>query len=245
MSDLHPALQLLGTIAGLWILATLLARHLQALVLLLTRSGAVASGAYDLLVLPGVIVHEAAHLLVAFLLRVRIVRADLFRFRRPSDLRQGEVVVQRVDPLRMSLIGAAPLLVGMLLVLLLLRLVQLPPLEHTPSALWTLFPVFKEPLSLLGLYTVWAIANAMFPSSADRVAWRAVGGAIALLIVLAAITGLWPAVPARLLSVTLDMMLHLTRGLLRILMLDLALLVVVVGLEWLVGQLSGRRAIHR
>jgi hypothetical protein len=137
------------------------------------------------------------------------------------------------------------LLVGMLVVLLLLSLVQLPPLEHTPNALRTLAPVFREPLSLLGLYMVWAIANAMFPSSADRAAWRAVGGALALLIVLAAITGVWPAVPAQLLNATLDIMSHLTRGLLRILMLDLALLIVVVGLEWLVGQLSGRRAIHR
>src|SRR3712207_6449637 len=94
----------LATVAALWLLSMMLASNLQGFVLLLTRSPAAASVVYDLLVLPGVVLHEAAHLLAALVLRVRVIQVDLFRFRRPGDLRQGEVLVERVDPLRMSLI---------------------------------------------------------------------------------------------------------------------------------------------
>ncbi len=76
MIPIPVPLALLGTLAGLWLLAGLLAARLQTLVLVVTRSAHSASMAYDLVVFPGVVVHEAAHLLAALVLRVRILRAD-------------------------------------------------------------------------------------------------------------------------------------------------------------------------
>ena len=227
-------LAMIGSLAGLWLLATLLAWHLQRLVLLLTGSTTVAAVAYDLLVLPGVVLHELAHLVAAVLLGVRIVRADLFRFRRPGDPRQGEVVVQRVDPLRMSAIGAAPLIAGVPTVLLLLRFLQIPPLGLTSGAFAALQPLLHDPLRLLGLYLVWAIANAMFPSAADRAAWWVVGVLLAIAAAFGVYTGQWPALPAGGLEVLLSGAARLTTGLLPVVALDLGLLIVVTGLEWLV-----------
>ncbi len=58
--------------------------------------------------------------------------------------------MERVDPLRMSLIGAAPLLLGIPLVLWLLSMLPVPPL----GLQWAVVPgrVSREPLHWLGLY---------------------------------------------------------------------------------------------
>jgi hypothetical protein len=244
MSSVPIPLALLATLVGLWLLASLLAAHLQGLVLLLTRSGRAAAALYDLLVLPGVVVHEAAHIVAAVCLRVRVVRADFFRFRRVGDARQGEVIVEHVDPLRMSLIGAAPLLAGVPLVLLLLRALALPPLGLTLAAFEALCPLMREPFNLLGLYLVWAIANTMFPSAADRAAWWVVGVALAIGAALFAVTGQRPVLPEGLHRSLLVAAARLTGGLLPVLLLDLVLLVAIVCLEWLAGRLTGRRVVR-
>jgi hypothetical protein len=245
MSDLSAPTQLLATLGGLWLLATLLASHLQGLVLLVTRRPGIASMTYDLLVFPGVVVHELAHLVVAVLLRVRVLRAELFRFRGINDLRQGEVIVERADPLRMSLIGAAPLLVGVPLVLLLLRGLDLPPIDLSLAALVPLRTVLHEPFRLLGLYVLWAIANAMFPSAADRAAWWIVGLGLAVLVGIVVLTGAWSALPLDMHAALFSSAARLNEGLFPILLLDLGLLCVVVGLEWAAGRLRGRRVVRR
>jgi hypothetical protein len=229
--------------AALWWLSSLLAGHLQGLLLLLTGSSAASSAAYDLAVLPGVVLHELAHLLVAVMLGVRVVHADLFRFRRPGDPRQGEVIVERVDPVRMSLVGAGPLLAGLPVVLLLLHWLHVPPLGLTPGVLQALRPLLREPWSLLRLYLLWAIANAMFPSAADRAAWWIVGIAGLLVAAVGALTGYWPALPSRAADLLLSGAARLTTGLLPVVVLDLLLLALVIGLEWLMGRITGRRLI--
>jgi hypothetical protein len=236
-------LALLGTLAGLWLLAGSLAARLQVLVLVVTRSPDSASIAYDLVVFPGVVVHEAAHLLAAFVLRVRILRADLFRFRRAGDSRQGEVIVERVDPLRMSLIGAAPLLLGIPLVLWLLSMLPVPPL----GLQWDVVPgrVSREPLHWIGLYLVWAISNTMFPSSSDRAAWWVVGVAASVAVVLVVLTGQRLSIPEHLQASVLEAAARLTSGLLPVLILDLVLLAALIGLQWIVSQITGRHVVRR
>ena len=241
--EVSSILVLLGTLAALWLLAGLLARHFQGLILLATHSPWAASAGYDLLVLPGVVLHELAHLVLAMLLRVRVVRADLFRFRRPGDARQGEVIVQRVDALRMSIIGAGPLLVGVPVALLLLRWLQLPPLSFTTDALTAILPLLGEPWSLVRLYLLWAVANTMFPSAADRAGWWTVGLVAAALVVMGLLTGYRPALPPTFVAALMVRAAWLTGGLLPIVALDIILLLLLLALERLAEQLTGRRLI--
>ncbi len=243
MIPIPVPLALLGTLAGLWLLAGSLAARLQVLVLVVTRSPHSASIAYDLVVFPGVVVHEAAHLLAAFVLRVRILRADLFRFRRAGDSRQGEVIVERVDPLRMSMIGTAPLLLGIPLVLWLLSMLPVPPL----GLQWDVVPgrVSREPLHWIGLYLVWAISNTMFPSSSDRAAWWVVGVAASVAVALVALTGQSLSIPEHLQVRVLEAAARLTSGLLPVLVLDLVLLAALIGLQWIVSQITGRHVVRR
>ena len=237
------ALGLLVTVAALWWLSSLVASHLQGLILLLTGSSTASSAGYDLAVLPGVVLHELAHMLIAILLGVRIVRANLFRFRRPGDPRQGEVIVERVDPVRMSLVGAGPLLAGLPVVLLLLHWLHVPPLGLTPGVIQVLRPLLGEPWSLLRLYLLWAIANTMFPSAADRAAWWIIGIAGLLVAAVGALTGYWLALPPRMADTVLAGAARLTSGLLPVVALDLLLLALIIGLEWLMGRITGRRLI--
>lgn len=243
MIPIPVPLALLGTLAGLWLLAGSLAARLQVLVLVVTRSRHSASIAYDLVVFPGVVAHELAHLLAAFVLRVRILRADLFRFRSAGDSRQGEVIVERVDPLRMSLIGAAPLLLGIPLVLWLLSMLPVPPLGLE----WAVVPgrVFREPLHWLGLYLVWAISNTMFPSSSDRAAWWVVGLATGVVVALVVLTGQRLSIPEQLQASVLEAAARLTSGLLPVLVLDLVLLAALSGLQWIASQITGRHVVRR
>ncbi len=231
-------------LAALWLLAGLLARQIQALVLLVACSGKASSAGYDLVVLPGVVLHELAHIVAAVVLRVRVVRADLFRFRRPGDSRQGEVIVERADPLRMSVIGAAPLLLGLPALLLILRSLELPPLGLSIEAMQALRPLLGQPSTLLRLYLLWAIANTMFPSAADRAAWWIVAVAAAAIVVMVVLTGYSIELPPRLLQALLTGAARLTAGLLPIVILDLALLVIVAALVSLAERATGRRVVR-
>ena len=237
MSHLHPAVQLVITLAGLWILATLFAQHLQRTLFIFTRSIVFATRAYYLLLFPGIVLHELAHVLVALMLRVRVLQVDLFRLRRNGDPRQGEVVVVRADPLRMSLIGAAPLLLGIPVVLTLLRIVDVPALGLSMASLDALRPIVRDPLRLLGLYALWAIANAMFPSAADRAAWRIIAIVIAAVAAVVLLSGQSINIPPQYVATAADAAGRLAAGLLPVLIGDAVLLVIVVllghvGMSW-------------
>ena len=237
MSQFHPAVQLAITLAGLWILATLFAQHLQRTLFIFTRSAAFATRAYDLLLFPGIVLHELAHVLVALMLRVRVLQVNLFRLRRKGDPRQGEVVVVRADPLRMSLIGAAPLLLGIPVVLTLLRIVDVPALGLSMASLDALRPIVRDPLRLLGLYALWAIANAMFPSAADRAAWRIIAIVAAVAAVVLLMSGQSIDIPPQYVATAADAAGRLAAGLLPVLIGDAVLLVIVVllgyvGMSW-------------
>jgi hypothetical protein len=242
---LPAPLALLATLGAIWLLSDRLASYFQGVALLLTRSPRTASMAYDLLAFPGVVVHESAHIVLAWLLRVRVIRADLFRFRRGGDTRQGEVIVQRVDALRMSLIGAAPLLFGVPLVLWLLGRLPVPPIVLSTAVLDLLHFIAGAPGNALGLYLVWAVANTMFPSAADRAAWWVLGVIALAVAVVFLLAGERLAIPLAVQQSLLGYAVRLTNGLLPVLVLDLLLLLLLVCLEWLASRLTGRRVIRR
>jgi hypothetical protein len=238
-------LWLLIVLAGLWVLGALLSRHIQGLILLLSGSGRTATAVYDLLVLPGVVLHELAHVIMALLLGVRVLCVDLFRFRGASDPRQGEVIVARADPLRMSLIGAAPLLMGLLVLLLLVRWLDPPAVGLSLAALDQLGRFVRDGWAALGLYLLFAIANTMFPSAADRQAWWVVGAVAALLLTILLLLGVRPTLPPQWLGLLTTRADQLVAALLPVIVLDVLCLAVVIVLETIVSRVRGRRVIYR
>jgi hypothetical protein len=151
-------------------------RHLQGLLLLLTRNPVLSQGIYALLFFPGVLVHEGSHWLVARLLGVEVVEVSLLPQREADGrLRFGFVEIAEAGRIRSALIGIAPLIFGTASLLLLSNLVV--DLDGLTTALFKanwfvlwrqLLGVIRAPDALLWLYLSFAISNAMLPSGSDR-----------------------------------------------------------------------------
>ncbi len=151
----------------------------QTLFYNLTHRLDVALVIFSLFLLPGVIVHELSHFLMAKLLGVSTGRFSLIPKTLPNGkLRLGYVETVKVDFLRDSLIGFAPLLIGSILIgvigvskLHLLDIlnsfIQDPLHQIKPSLLF----LVHQPDIWLWFYLLFAISSTMIPSASDRRSW--------------------------------------------------------------------------
>lgn len=188
------------TIVPLAFLQRLLHREIQASLLILSRSPAFTITLFSIIFLPGVLLHESSHYLVALILGVQTARFSLIPQMLPNGrLQLGYVETVRSDMVRDSLIGAAPLIAGGSLVAFLAvsRLDLLP--------LWDVLRNGQFGLVWLGLtllpntadfplwfYLLFTISSTMLPSPSDRHAWLPLGVAIAVLLALAVLAGAGP-----------------------------------------------------
>jgi hypothetical protein len=158
-------------------------RHLRGVAYLFTGRQRWAVVLYALILFPGVLLHELSHWLFANLLGVRTGAVSLLPRQQPDgsiQLGYVEYYRRRLDPLRESLIGGAPLITGTLVILLIgIRVFDIPTLR---TALATgeiaglsaaLGQLFNTPDFFLWLYLIFAVSNAMLPSPSDRRAWPA------------------------------------------------------------------------
>lgn len=172
--------------------------HLHGLSLLLTGKPERAVILYAVVLLPGVLLHEISHWLMANLLGVRTGALSLVpRRRADGSVQLGYVEYYKgrtLDPLRESAIGAAPLLTGTAVILLIaLRIFSVTSLGTAVRSgdLDTLYlalsELFQTNYILLWVYLLFAIGNGMLPSASDRKAWPAfllVIGIVALVLYL-------------------------------------------------------------
>jgi hypothetical protein len=118
--------------------------------------------------------------------------------------------VAHVDPLRSSLIGLAPLISGSLLVALIGAHLQLDAVGDVfLSGDWQLVgQALLHSMSLpdfwLWLYLLFAVANRMLPSSADREPWKPVLVFLVLLSVIIVAAGWTPRLTSGASSAILD-----------------------------------------
>lgn len=191
---------LLALIAPVVLVQRRLHFELQAIFLLVTRSEGAAIGLFSLLFLPGVLLHELSHFLMAKLLGVRTARFSILPAVLPDGkLQLGFVETERIEFLRDALIGMAPFLTGGALVAY-LGLVQLglAPLAadfgaRDWPAFWSaLRSIPQQPDFFVWFYLTFALGTTMLPSDSDRRAWLPLGLALALLAGAAALAGAGP-----------------------------------------------------
>jgi hypothetical protein len=186
---------LLILFCALILLTQWITKHIQGIGLLLTRDGEAALIVYFCLILPGVVIHELSHALVAWVLGVKVRRLSIgiTRKRRGGSVALGSVEMAHADPFRSSLIGLAPLIAGTVVILLIGSQVfgLRPFVVNDPNKLWSeLQSIYRTPDFWLWVYLVFAISNAMLPSTADRHAWGTALLFIGVLVVFAYLTGL-------------------------------------------------------
>ena len=101
------------TLLPLVFLQRLLHREIQAVFLILSRSPEFTITVFSIIFLPGVLLHEFSHYLMAVILEVPAARFSLIPQMLPDGrLQLGYVETVKTDIIRDSLIGAAPLLAG-------------------------------------------------------------------------------------------------------------------------------------
>jgi hypothetical protein len=166
---------LIVTLVLLFFLTYWITKHIQGIGYLLTGDGQIALVLYFVLTLPGVLLHEVSHAVVAWLLRVKVRHLSIgIRRKRGRHVALGSVDIARTDPIRASLIGLAPLVTGCGVILLISsRVFGFGRLgAFSGQAFWReLQGVLNAPDFGLWVYLVFSIGNAMLPSASDRRSW--------------------------------------------------------------------------
>lgn len=202
-----PLVALAATLLALLFVKRWITRSLQEVSIRWVGDPDVALVIYFVLVLPGVVIHELSHWLMAKLLGVRVSWPKIGPVRKGRSRRVslGSVRVGKVDPVRASLIGVAPLLGGSAVILLVGNLV-LGVGELTSAMTGQGLEVILDGLEQvvrvadfwLWLYLIFAVSNAMLPSESDMAAVRPVliflGLAAAVVLIVTGVPSIPPTV---------------------------------------------------
>lgn len=128
----------------------------------LMKARSVSISFVTLLLFPGTVIHELAHLFTAEVMGVRTGKLTLVpeAIQNPpagGEIRTGSVAIAKTDPFRRAIIGLAPLLVGLVALTVL-------------TQLYSIYVQPSNPLTIITIsyyYLLFAISNSMFPSSTD------------------------------------------------------------------------------
>lgn len=227
--------------------------HLQGVAFLLTGDLQVARWVFWGILLPGTLLHELSHWLTAKCLYVKTYHFSIWPRLKPNGwMQMGAIHMQAtIDPFRHSLIGLAPLIFGSVAVLglgqyfLALHEVQHMLTQGNFAATWhILTQTFSVPVAWLWLYLIFAVSNAMFPSQADRQAWRT--ALLYLGLILAAILGLGfnPLVSVTIQDLILGGMAALRFAFAVTIIVDLFFMVIIAGVEFILSWAMGRQVVY-
>lgn len=137
----------------LFLLSRKLINNLAGLIYKLTHSHKAVVHILAILFLPGTIIHELAHLLFAGVMLVPVGELSVMPEVEEKGVKLGSVQIGHSDPIRRTIIGVAPVLLGMILIFSIFVLVKIGV-----SPWWQV---------LLALYFLFQIGNTMFSSKKD------------------------------------------------------------------------------
>jgi len=156
-----------------------------------------------------------------------------------------------LDPVRESLIGGAPLIVGTAAILLIsLKIFDVPSLNtavrsgQVDAVALALADFFDIPFVLLWIYLIFAISNGMLPSASDRRAWPAFIVAMLLLIGLLYLLGLTDEVASGLAGPVTRMFEYLAIAFSVAIGIDILFMVFLTAVEAVSSHLKGVRVVY-
>lgn len=152
----------------LFLLSQKIPTAIYTLFFLLTRNKGLSVGIIAFFLLPGTIIHELSHFLLASVLRVPTGELTIFpTVEKDGEVKTGKLMLGKTDAFRRTLIGLSPMLIGLVTIYLIGKL---------------FFPNVTIILNTLGLYLLFATSITMFSSSKDlETLW--IAGPITFLLV--------------------------------------------------------------
>lgn len=221
-----------------------LQQHIQGATFAVTGNAGCAVRALFLILLPGVLLHEFSHWLVANLLGVRTgkVSIGLGKVRGNKYFSLGSVTIERTDPLRESLIGVAPFVFGVLAIWLLMGFgFDLWAPNDPRLVAETVWASIGDPLTWLALYLVFAVSTSMIPSASDREPWGVIIGVFLGVGALALILGWAPRFSPEAIAFGQTVLYTLIFVFGVIVTVNGALALVIFIFEWVFGAMTQRR----
>lgn len=145
----------LGELFFLAMLTTHSTSYFLKLFYSMTKSEKASIWLFSLLFFPGTLVHEIAHWLMAKILFVRTSSMEFVPQMQGDVIKMGSVSIAKTDPVRRLLIGVAPVLVGLSIVIAGIWVLQ----GYTSQLVWWEW--------ILAGYLVFVVASTMFSSRKD------------------------------------------------------------------------------
>lgn len=241
-----PWLVVLLTVFPIIYLERWIHKHLQGVGLLMTNSSEAAVLLYYFVMLPGVIVHELGHWLMAKILFVKVKKVQLWPQKTRGIVRLGLVETAQTDPVRSALIGLGPVAAGVAVVYVVGTLIMdgqaffaTLPTGDIPTIVGGLDTLANTPDFLLWLYVLFSVSNAMMPSESDTQAWPVVGGGLLLICVALFLMNLGNLVVALLQAIS-SVAQALTIAFLIAVMVDIVFVFIIWLLEEILGVITRR-----
>lgn len=147
----------------LFILSQQLSKSLSFLLLRITNSQQITINILSFIFLPGIIIHELAHWFMASILFVRTGEIEFLPQIQGDVVKLGSVAIAKTDLIRRFLIGVAPIIIGLGIMLLVFSFFS----SIIPQKNWQ---------TVVLIYLFFEIGNTMFSSKKDM------EGAMGLLI---------------------------------------------------------------
>ncbi len=165
----------IAELLGLFFLSQLVTRSLSTFFFQVTKSKHATVQLLSFLFLPGVIVHELAHMLVASILFVPVGEIEFMPKLVGDSVKLGSVSIAKTDPLRRALIGFAPVFLGLVIIL---------------GSLFYFSPSVSSWLIVVLLYVLFEVGNTMFSSKKDMEGTLEVLVVVFLFLVLGYVLGI-------------------------------------------------------
>ncbi len=170
-----PLFSSLALLVALYWVSRKLAQSFVMTFYYLTRNEHAAMVLYVFFVLPGTLIHETSHWLMAQLVGVKTGNVNVLpKFQRKGPIRLGSVDVKGGNLLQLTLVGIAPFMVGGLLTALIsYRLIDFAMIEYLwqdfslSNLLALIHDLLQQPNSVLQLYLLYTVSDAMFLSASD------------------------------------------------------------------------------
>jgi hypothetical protein len=231
------------TLSILWVISRRFSETLFILITSVVRSRSLAISILTIILLPGTIIHELAHLFTAEVLGVRTGKLTLIPEAaqiHESEVQAGSVQIAQTDPLRRTIVGVAPLIVGIIGITVVSSLI-LPslPLETPDRAIRTLLNI-PLPQLILGTYLILIISATMTPSNRDLEGAFGVALVVLLVVIGAFLIGFRITLTGKSLELALNFSNLFGTSLLIALALNSMLLLLMKILVMLIGKMTSK-----